>query len=351
MSEENEDKPTESHSGFTDSSTDVASTLVQIKELQGKIRLLRWGMFIGVLAIMAIGISSIWNTTKRAAKPAVDVYIEAKEVFDGVQDKINIAQADYNRLEPKATKAFDSVKGLMDREGEAWRKLQNAMQDNYDEEIKPAAEHLAKTVLIDIQDQALEKFEEIAAQSDEFLSMAHEEYDRMTNSIPDAVSEALEQTLIKTINEREARMREMFPKLTKEKQSAVISQLSNRLTSFTDEESEKIFIALFADHLSELGKMAESMDTIYTKEGGAAAGTKSGVGTTLALLSSLIEIAMREIDTEDLQEANPPESPKGKGPDNLLKEKPKKKPAPAKDKKPEGEKPEPEKKDPSSDKQ
>ena len=342
MSEENENKPTESHSGFTDSSTDVASTLVQIKELQGKIRLLRWGLFIGVLAIMAIGISSIWNTTKRAAKPAIDVYKEAKEVFDGVQSKINIAQADYNRLEPKATKAFNSIKGLIDREGEAWRKLQKSMEGNYNEEIKPAAENLAKTVLIDIQDQALEKFEEITAQSDEFLSMAHEEYDRLTNNIPDAVSEALEQTLIKTINKREARMREMFPKLTKEKQSAVISQLSNRLTSFTDEESEKIFIALFADHLSELGKMAESMDTIYIKEGGAAAGTKSGVETTLALLSSLIEIAMREFDTEDLQEANPPKDPK---------EKPKKKPAPAKDKKPEGEKPEPEKKDPSSDKQ
>ena len=57
MSEENEYKPTESHSESTAPSSDIASTLVQIEELQGKIRLLRWGLFIGVLAIMAIGIS------------------------------------------------------------------------------------------------------------------------------------------------------------------------------------------------------------------------------------------------------------------------------------------------------
>ena len=73
MSEENENKPTESHSGFAGSSSDVESKLVQIEELQGKIRLLRWGLFIGVLAIMAIGISSIWRTTKKAAAPAVEV--------------------------------------------------------------------------------------------------------------------------------------------------------------------------------------------------------------------------------------------------------------------------------------
>ena len=88
MSEENENKPTESHSEFTGPSLDVESKLVQIEELQGKIRLLRWGLFIGVLAIMAIGISSIWGHTKKAAAQAVEVYKEAKEVYLDVSAKI-----------------------------------------------------------------------------------------------------------------------------------------------------------------------------------------------------------------------------------------------------------------------
>jgi len=346
MSEENENKPTESHSGFTDSSTDVASTLVQIEELQGKTRLLRWGLFIGVLAIMAIGISSIWSTTKRAAEPAVQVYKEAKLVYEGVQGKINAAQSDYKRIEPKATKAYNTVKGLLNREGEEWKKLQSEFKTEYEKEIKPAAESLAKTVLIDIQGEILKKYDEISAHSDEFLMIASEEYYRLTNNIPEIVKDALEETLQKTIAQREIKMRKMFPKLTKEKQTEVFSRLSN----FTAEESEKIFVALFADHLSELGKLQDNMDAIYTKEAeaGLLTNENNGVETTLALLTSIIEIAMREFDTTDHWEGRPKKDLKEKDPEP--KEQP---PPPAKEKKsePEKKKTEPKKEDTSSDTQ
>jgi hypothetical protein len=283
----------------------------------------------------------------------VQVYKEAKDVFDDVQGKINAAQNDYNRIAPKATKAYKTVKGLMSRDSKEWKKLQKELKYNLAEEIKPAAERLAKTVLIDIQDDVLEKFDEISSHADEFMYIARNEYQKTTNSIPDSISEAIEQTLIKTINERDAKMREMFPKLTKEKQAKVVA----RLSSFSKKESEKIFIALFADHFSEFGKMQDSMNKIYTKEAeaGAIASNKSSVGTTLALLSSLIEIAMREFDDLDHSSKTPEKDPKAEDPES--KDKPT---SPAKDaetlvkeKRPEPEKKKAEskKKDPSLDNQ
>ena len=326
MSEENEKKPSESNS-------DVQTSLAQIEELKGKVTLLRWGMFIGVIAIMTIGISSIWNTTKKAAEPAVEVYNEAKDVFDGVQGKINAAQKDYNRMEPKATKAYSTIKGLLDRDSKEWKTLRAEFKESVAKEIKPAAENLAKTVLVDIQDEALEKFDEISAHSEKFISMAHNEYTLLTNNVPKSISNAIEETLIKTISEREAKMREMFPKLTKEKQTLVISRLSN----FSTEESQKILVALFADHLSELDKLQNSMDAIYAKEAENIVNKTAGVETSLALLSSIIELAMGAVELDDDVIIERPE----KNP------KPKDKPTP-----PAGKKPlEPKKEDTSADSQ
>lgn len=313
MSEENKNKPTES-------SSDVQANLAQIEELKGKVTLLRWGMFIGVIAIMAIGISSIWNTTKDAAKPAVEVYNEAKDVFDGVQGKINTAQQDYNRIEPKAAKAYSTIKGLLDRNSEEWKTLQSEFKESVAKEIKPAAENLAKTVLVDIQDEALEKFDEISAHSEQFIALAHNEYTLLTNNVPKSISKAVEETLVKTISEREAKMREMFPKLTKEKQTLVIS----RLTNFSKDESQRILIALFADHLAELGKLQDSMDAIYAKEAENVVNRTAGVETSLALLSSIIELAMGAVELEDNTALKEFE----KGP------KPKDKPTPPTEKKP-----------------
>ena len=350
MSEENENKPTESSSETSAesaaSSSDIETQVAQIEELIGKIRLLRWGLFIGVLAIMAIGISSIWNTTKKAAEPAVEVYKEAKDVYESVQAKFDAAQRDYNRIEPKVTKVYNTAKGLLNRDSKEWQKLRSEFKDNMAEKIEPAAKVFVKEVLIDIQDEALEKFDEISNQSEEFMSMARDEYEKVTNNVPKVIGTALEQTLLKAINEREARMREMFPKLTKEKQTEVFSRLSN----FTAEESEKIFVALFADHLSELGKLQDNMDAIYTKEAeaGQLSNQKSGVETTLALLTSIIEIAMREFDTTDHWEGRPKKDLKEKDPEP--KEQP---PPPAKEKKsePEKKKTEPKNEDTSSDNQ
>ena len=108
-------------------------------------------------------------------------------------------------------------------------------------------------------------------------------------------------------------MRKMFPKLTKKKQAEVFSRLSN----FTAEESEKIFTTNFADHQYEIEKLQFSMDKIWKNEArsGGLKNAESGVETTLALLSTVIDLAMREYDAAKVK--SPDEShilPKEKEP-------------------------------------
>jgi len=386
MSEENENKPTESHLGSTAFSSDVESKLAQIEELEGKIRLLRWGLFAGVLAILTYGIFGLYKVSMKAAQPAIEIFDEAKAIYldhnetiiglgnslshefnrtstnystitthyeeignefdtaysnsEKIYDQygeigtdVNMAfnnakiiYDQYTEISEDANKAYTTVARLMEPGGPARMKLQSEIKDLLESEIKPAAEDLSKKIIVDIQGEVMKRYEEISAHSDEFLVKASEEYFRLTNNIPDIVNNALENTLLKTITQREVRMRKIFPKLTKEKQTEVFSRLSN----FTEEESEKIFSALFADHQYEIQKLQISMNKIWKNEAraGGLTDSESGVETTLALLSNIIEIAMKEY--EDLKVKAPDDShilPEEKEPEAKDKPKLKKKPS------------------------
>ena len=279
-------------------SSDIESKLSIIEELENKLKLLRWGLFAGVLAVMAIGISSIWNTTKRAAEPAVEVYKEAKVTYEGIQGKIDNLETHYGRISPKAKKAYKTVSSLMSsEENSTSSQLREDFEKEYEERIKPAAEDLAKKVLVDIQGQAAEKFSELSTHADDIMGSATKELHSLTNSIPEKIKFAINETLVKTINEREAKMRKMFPKLTKEKQSAVLS----RLSELSEEQGEKIYLTLFADHVSELGKVSDSLQKIQQAEAGGtqqADGQVGDIQTSLTLLSAILEVAQKEFETE-----------------------------------------------------
>ena len=279
-------------------SCDIESQLSTIEELENKLKLIRWGLFAGVLAVMAIGITSIWNTTKRAAEPAVEVYKEAKVTYEGIQGKIDNLETHYGRISPKAKKAYKTVSSLMSsEENSTSSQLREDFEKEYEERIKPAAEDLAKKVLVDIQGQAAEKFSELSTHADDIMGSATKELHTLTNSIPEKIKFAINETLVKTINEREAKMRKMFPKLTKEKQSAVLG----RLSELSEEQGEKIFLTLFADHISELGKVSDSLQKIQQAEAGGtqqADGQVGDIQTSLTLLSAILEVAQKEFETE-----------------------------------------------------
>ena len=52
-----------------DSSDSVEDQLTEISEFEHKIRLLRWGMVVGTLLIIALGVINIINKVQRAAEP------------------------------------------------------------------------------------------------------------------------------------------------------------------------------------------------------------------------------------------------------------------------------------------
>ena len=287
-----------------DSASQVEDQLGVIRELEQKLKLLRRGLFVGVLAVMALGITSIWNTTKKAAEPAVEVYNEAKETYEGVQGKIEEAQGVYTDIAPDVEKAYGIISELIDT-GETGKasQLREDFKLEYEAKIKPTAEDLANHIWVNLQQQATDKFAEITSESDAIMVSASNELHTLTNSIPDQITEALNATLVETINSREDSLREKFPNLTKEKQAAVLSQLS----TLSGEHGERIFLSLFKEHISELGAISDSLEKISQAElpnGATAEGQVGDIQTSLALLTAILNIAKQEFETE-IPSSNP----------------------------------------------
>ena len=312
--------------------------LQQILELESKLKLIRWGLFAGVLLVMVLGISAIWKSTKRAAEPAMQVYKEAKATYETIKPKIDDAQKEYSRianklekakksmedeksiiskiqddtkeaiesvqsaqavfdeLQPDLDKAYATLNGLVGNDEEFAAKLRASFESEYESNVKPAAEDLSKKILVDIQHEAGSKFSDVTVHADEIMAGATRELYSLTNSIPEKVRFAINETLVKMINSRDEKLRELFPKLTKEKQAALVS----RLSGLSEEQGEKIFLNLFAEHVSELGKVSDYLLEIQrTTPSEASSGGKLGdIQTSLALLSAVLEIAKEDFSTE-----------------------------------------------------
>ena len=341
-------------------SGDIEAKLAEITELQEKTTLLKRGLVLGILSILALGVLFVYGNIKREAKPVIDIYKDANATVAEAQQKIENAKIVFNRnqravkqllsltnnignevkellaedtlarwrvladdfdsdtrddiiesleelgkvyadMEPDFQEAYKTLDSLVGNNEEFAAKLRADFESEYESRVKPAAEDLAKKILVDIQGEAGEKFSELATHADEIMAGATGELHALTNGIPDKVKFALDQTLVKTINDRDEKLRKMFPKLTKEKQAALVS----RLSSLSKEQSEKIFLNLFADHVSELGKASDALIKIQQTEPDiATTGGKLGdVQTSLALLSAILEIAKgdfkTQIDSED----------------------------------------------------
>ena len=345
-----------------------------IEELQGKIKLLKRGLFFGVLSLLALGSWIIYNNVLNEAKPAIEIAKDVQSTFNGIKPKLDTAMGVYNRnssrienlinrsseimdqtgefasdiqttidsiekwkelgegfqtdtegqllenlqglttvyseMQPDIEKAFKTLDGFVGNDEEFAAKMRADFEIEYENTVKPAAEDLAKKILVDIQGEAGEKFSELATHADEIMAGATGELHALTNGIPDKVKFALDQTLVKTINDRDEKLRKMFPKLTKEKQAALVS----RLSALSKEQSEKIFLNLFADHVSELGKASDSLMKIQQTEPDAAtSGGKLGdVQTSLSLLSAILEIAKGNFSTQQ-DNTTPKEKPKDDG--------------------------------------
>lgn len=303
---ESSEESTETEPQTAEVDSDVTAKMSLIEEFDQKMRLLRWGLFVGMLAVLAIGIYGLYSTTKQyAIDPIKEKYTQIEETIEVLKPHIEelkklepkankaykIFQGEYSRLEPKVSKAMPTIKGIADGDSKEYKDLRAALLDRYRNQIKPAAEKLSERVIDDLEDNMLEQVQELTSHSEEIMFSARREYFKLTNGLNSQVTKAIEAQLVKTIAEREERMREKFPKLTKAKQAALISHL----TQFPDEQGKKIFVALFPDHTAEARQLVDSLDAIYDKEDDKA-GFENSVESSIALLSALLEIALSEFD-------------------------------------------------------
>ena len=75
-----------------DSSNSVEDKLAEISEFGHKIRLLRWGMVVGTLLIIALGVINIIGKVKQAAEPAMKIVEEVQQMLPEVQSTATAIQ-------------------------------------------------------------------------------------------------------------------------------------------------------------------------------------------------------------------------------------------------------------------
>jgi hypothetical protein len=75
-----------------DSENSVEDQLAEITEFEHKIRLLRWGMVVGTLLIIALGVINIINKVQRAAEPAMQIVKDVQEILPEAQNTATAIQ-------------------------------------------------------------------------------------------------------------------------------------------------------------------------------------------------------------------------------------------------------------------
>ena len=225
-----------------------------IEEYETKMRLLRWGLLVGVISVMAYGLWSIYDTAyNQGGKQVMAMYDRGSETYDKIKPRIDAAyrnflriqpdaeeawtifDEEYTRLEPKTSKAYKTLSEMAKTGTKANDDMRAALENEWKNELEPYTKKLRDRAKSDLQDDLLRQVKVLSSSSaDEILFNARKEYHNLTNSLPDVITSAIQESLVTSIQGREEKLREDFPKLTKEKQAAVVSRLSN----FSDEQGE-----------------------------------------------------------------------------------------------------------------
>ncbi len=107
---ENETESSNDSAKSVDAANSVEDQLAEISEFEHKIRLLRWGMVVGTLLIIALGVINIINKVQKTIEPVRQVITDTKEML------------------PKAQETFTSVQNIMVG-GDQFDKIANNFRD------------------------------------------------------------------------------------------------------------------------------------------------------------------------------------------------------------------------------
>jgi len=209
-----------------DSSDSLEDQLVEISEFEHKIRLLRWGLVVGTLLIIAIGVINIVGKVQKVAEPVVVI----------VKDIIEIDKS----LEVTGQSVREIYEG-----GERLDLISNNFRSQ----------------LSDLEE------------------------------IPDRVALSAKNQLVEVLNDRDDKLRELFPNLTEEKQTKLLAALAR----IGEERGEDVLISLFADHITEVDSINQHLQTIHTKEAPNIT-MDSNMQAGLMLASSVLELLITTVD-------------------------------------------------------
>ncbi len=209
-----------------DSESSVEDQLSEITEFEHKIRLLRWGMVVGTLLIIALGVINIINKVNRTLEPAKQIVADTKVIL------------------PEAQETIEAIQNI--------------------------------TVGGDRFDKIAENF--------------RKELSGLEN-IPDEVADSAKDKLVAILNDRDDKLRELFPNFTREKMDALLAGLAK----IADERGDEVLISLFADHIHEVDGIHTHLATIHRQEAHNI-GTESNMQAGLMLVSNVLDLLVTTVN-------------------------------------------------------
>jgi hypothetical protein len=164
--------------------------------------------------------------------------------------------------------------------------------------VKKAAEPVNQ-VLNDVQEimPAVQKtalsVQEIVTGGDRFDLIANNFRSQLSGleDIPERVALSAKDQLVTVLNDRDDKLRELFPNLSEEKQTKLLAAFAR----IGEERGEDVLISLFADHITEVDSINWHLQTIHTKEA-ANITPDSNLQAGLMLVSSVLELLVTTVD-------------------------------------------------------
>jgi len=157
--------------------------------------------------------------------------------------------------------------------------IEQAMNDV--QEIMPAVQQTALSV------------QEIVTGGDRFDLIANNFKSQLSGleDIPDRVALSANNQLVAVLNDRDDKLRELFPDISEEKQTKLLAAIAR----IGEERGEGVLISLFADHITEVDSINKHLQTIHAKEASNIT-MDSNMQAGLMLVSSVLELLISTVD-------------------------------------------------------
>lgn len=130
------------------------------------------------------------------------------------------------------------------------------------QEVVPNVQKLAVQTLVESRPIAEAQLPKIQAQMPELANASLTEFDNLQTQLPQRAEKVLDASFGKVVQDREAKIRELFPNATDEQ----IKTFTNNLTEIGHDQLTSLNQQLFSRHIEEMNAITLDIDTISKQE-------------------------------------------------------------------------------------